>query len=126
MTKRYPSKYTDKEVTAANYIVELVCENRARDLEIPLPYKFWNLPEWKGYYFFQLKQAQKLLKSLSPLSIMKAVRHTNASSLRLGKFIALAKKIEKQSKQPVPDKEVTLVKNSTGQFKKKNNLPTDL
>lgn len=52
---KFSSRYTDSKVSSAQLIVEIVCENRARNQEMELPQKFWQLPHWKGYYLAQMK-----------------------------------------------------------------------
>ena len=73
MTK-YPSRYSlGKSVTEAQYIAELMCEKRALSLHRDLPIKFWNLEEWKGYYIYQIKLANKMLVKYDCSIILKAI-----------------------------------------------------
>jgi len=57
---RFPSKYSHgKFVTGAQYIIELICENKA---DRPLPQKFWQLPEHQQFYKSQTRAVHSLLK----------------------------------------------------------------
>ena len=100
--KKYPSRYSPgKGVTAAQYIAELVCEKRAISLHRDLPIKFWNLPEWKGYYLYQIKLANKLLIEYNADSVIKGLNEIrNAYSLANP---IVKKKIKKLSQILTPE-----------------------
>lgn len=72
----YLSKYSpEKHISELQYIVEFVCERRAKSLGKDLPNYFWNLPEWKSYYMSQLRATQRLITKYSGriiLSVLKA------------------------------------------------------
>ena len=76
---KYPSRYsinpdgTPKDVTAAQYIAELICEKRATSTKRELPIRFWVLEEWAKYYKYQIMLANKLLKQYRDTSIVKAL-----------------------------------------------------
>lgn len=70
---RYKSKYSEKYITAAQYITELVCENMAAKNNKALPVKFWNLPDWYGVFKRQLQLANSLLKIYDEQAIIKAL-----------------------------------------------------
>lgn len=123
---KYSSDYTDRSINSAQKLAEIACINRAKQMEVILGFKFWNLPDWKGYYFFQLKEASKLLKSLPESSLIKAAQQTQASSLRFGPFIAQAKKNAQEEKIQLSKTYTPGVTNSTGVFKGKKNVPEDL
>lgn len=127
--QKYQSEYTERLVTAANYLVEIVCYHRSQQMEFPLPKKFWNDRAWKGYYIYQLKEAHKILESIEPLVAIRAAKESGASSLKMGKFLAMCRKFQKEAdaeKKRNKDIELKIVTDSTGQFKKKENLPEDL
>jgi hypothetical protein len=68
---KYPSKYAqDTWVSAAQYIAEIMCERRGQSLNRDLPNHFWNLPEWKQFYFYQLSLARKLLEEFDPKAVI--------------------------------------------------------
>ena len=63
MSKKYPSRYSNgKEISAAQYITEFICEKMADKNKKELTQKFWDLPEWKKDYKSQLFAAYGLLK----------------------------------------------------------------
>lgn len=71
---KYPSKYSDNYVTLAQFLAEMMCERRASSLKVDLPRFFWTVcPEWKSYYFYQLKLANNLLVKHNPGHIIRAV-----------------------------------------------------
>jgi len=72
---RYPSMYSPGGfVTAAQYIIERVCEKKAQNEGKDLPVKFWNNPEWAKYYKGQLRKCHSLLKKYDATAIVKALR----------------------------------------------------
>jgi hypothetical protein len=79
MKRKYPSRYSinkdgsHKDVTAAQYIAELICEKRAASMNRELPTKFWELEEWAKYYKYQIMLAYKLLKQFSDKAIVKGL-----------------------------------------------------
>lgn len=81
---KWPSRYSPGGwVTAAQYIIELVCERQARNKNnADLPVKFWNLPEWQKEYVSQTRATHKLLKKYEPQAIIAAIKQRNIWSLR--------------------------------------------
>lgn len=70
----YPSRYSNgKNVSAAQYITELICEHKANIEKLDLHYKFWINKEWSKYYRDQIATANKLLKKYSPKAIIRAL-----------------------------------------------------
>lgn len=104
--KKYPSKYSNgKQVSAAQYITEIICENRARMLKKDLHYRFWVSKEWAVYYRNQIGSANKLLEKYSDISIIKALNSSKATkiySLRAPHLLPIIeeeqKKIDSQNK----------------------------
>lgn len=79
----YPSRYSPtKFVTAAQYIIELVCEKKAKRDKKDLPLQFWELDAWRNYYVSQLRATHKLLQNYAPRAIINVVRQKNLFSLR--------------------------------------------
>jgi hypothetical protein len=69
--KKYPSKYSNgKEVTAAQFITEIICERIAKKNKKDLHYKFWVSKEWEKEYKGQIATAHKLLKKYEPKAII--------------------------------------------------------
>jgi hypothetical protein len=75
---KYKSKYSNSEVTAAQYITELICEKLAQKKQTDLPQKFWTLPEWKRFFAQQVISANSLLKLYSATAIIRALRNKAA------------------------------------------------
>lgn len=72
---KYISKYSNgKEVSAAQYITELICETKARCSGKDLHYRFWVSKEWASFYKSQIFTAHKLLKKYSSKAIILAIK----------------------------------------------------
>lgn len=72
---KFISRYSNnKEVSAAQYIVELICEKKARLDKKDLHYRFWLTKEWASYYRNQIATAHKLVKKYNPVAIVKALQ----------------------------------------------------
>ncbi len=84
----YPSRYAkDGWVTPAQYIVELLCENKAKKYGTgELPLQFWNLEEWANEFKSQLRATHKLLKTYDVKAIVAAIKEKRLFTLR-PKFI---------------------------------------
>jgi hypothetical protein len=75
MKNTNPSKYSNgKLVSDAQYITELICENKARLEKTDLHYKFWNSPKWAGFFRNQIASANKLLKKYNIVPIIRALK----------------------------------------------------
>jgi len=96
----YISKYSNgKEVTAAQYITELICENKARKDKKDLHFRFWTNKEWAAYYRNQIATANQLVKKYKEQAIIAALKHKNAEkiySLRAPHLIAIIEKEEER------------------------------
>ena len=73
-SSRYPSRYSPKVdedgfawVTGRQYIIELICENKAARDRKELPRAFYDLPEWQEFYQAQINNRSlgKLIKTHS-------------------------------------------------------------
>jgi hypothetical protein len=97
--KQYPSKYSNgKSVSAAQYITEIICENKAKQDGKDLHYRFWVTPEWDKYYRNQIASAHSLLKKYSDIAIVKSLKNPKASriySLRAPHLIAIIEQEQK-------------------------------
>lgn len=79
---KYKSRYSPNGwVTAAQYIIELVCERKAQNEERDLPVKFWNLSEWEAYFKKQLRRCHALLKKYDEKAIIRALKDQRASRI---------------------------------------------
>jgi hypothetical protein len=71
----FPSKYGAGNITAPNYISEIMCERLAlKDGIASLPHKFWSIPRWKKIYLQQILAANSLLKIYSPTAIINTLK----------------------------------------------------
>lgn len=81
-SKKYPSKYSNgKEVSAAQYITEIICERMAAKDKKDLHYRFWLNKEWNRYYRNQIASANKLLTKYSDAAIIKALNSRKAEKI---------------------------------------------
>lgn len=103
---KYISKYSNgKTVTGAQYITELICENKAKIDKKDLHYKFWVNKEWSKFYRNQIATANKLVEQYPEKAIVNALKNKKAEkiySLRAPHLIAIiqdeAKKLETENK----------------------------
>jgi hypothetical protein len=73
--KKYPSKYSNgKTVSGAQYITEIVCENKALKEKKDLHFRFWTEPYWEKFFKNQIASANKLLKLYDPMDVAKALK----------------------------------------------------
>ena len=68
-------------VSAAQYITELICENKAKQDRSDLHYRFWLNKEWAGYYRNQIASSRKLLTKYEPKAIILALTSKAASRI---------------------------------------------
>lgn len=98
-SSRYPSIYSPGGfVTEAQYIVETMCERRAKKLNRDLPIKFWNLPEWSKYYKWQITICNALLKKHEGKHIIQALKDDSGKYIFSLKAPWLKEIIEKYEK----------------------------
>ena len=108
---KYSSKYSpNKQITQAQYIIELVCEHKASFDKTNLPIKFWELPQWGNFFKRNLRQVHKLLKQFDGNAIIRALNlpsFSNSYSIFTDRFIELVQqehdKIDKESKAKMPN-----------------------
>jgi len=107
---KYPSRYSPSNyVTAAQYIIELICEKKAHFDKTELPVKFWNLPTWRAFFVKNLRQVHKLLKKYNERAIIAALKHKsfqNCYSIFTDRFIRLVQ--EEQIKIDAPHEKKTI------------------
>lgn len=79
---RYQSRYSpQKYVTAAQYIIELICEKKARIDKVDLPIQFWKQPEWQTFFKSQLRKCHSLLKKYHEKAIIRALQDSKLYSV---------------------------------------------
>lgn len=96
MSNTYPSKYSNgKTVSAAQFITEIICENKARKDKLDLHYRFWTHSTWAKFYRNQIASANKLVKQYGAKPIIKALQDDkgkNIYSLRAPFLIPIIEK----------------------------------
>jgi hypothetical protein len=71
----YPSPYSPGGwVTGPQYIIELICESKARREKKDLPIQFWHLKEWASYFKSQLRCVYKLLKTYDERAVINMLK----------------------------------------------------
>lgn len=96
----YISKYSNgKEVSAAQYITEIICEKQAKRQKKDLHYRFWLNKEWEKFYKGQIGTAHKLLKKYDAKAIIRALKNPktrNTYSLRAPYLLPVIKLEQKK------------------------------
>lgn len=114
---KYPSKYSpSKYVTAAQYIIELVCEKKAAFDKTNLPVKFWEIPKWKNFFMRNLRQVHKLLKSYDEQAMIAALnspKFTGCYSIFTDRFIKLVEVEQKKYTETEAGKSYTEINRNT-------------
>lgn len=130
---KYISKYSNgKEVSAAQYITELICENKARLEKKDLHYRFWTNKIWSRYYRDQIATANKLLQKYDAKSIVNALKDTQACkifSLRAPHLTAIIDKHQKLLEAENKNFTLDINRESAGSFRsatKRNNILSKL
>lgn len=73
---KYPSRYSPNGfVTAAQWVVEFVCEKKAKREKKDLPIQFWKIPEWQTFYRSQVNTANSLIKKHGEKAVIAALRN---------------------------------------------------
>lgn len=99
MPDKYLSKYSNgKSVAPAQYITEIICENKAKLNKEDLHYRFWLSKKWSAYYRNQITSANKLLEKYQPEAIIAALRSDMAKKIYSLRAPHLIDIIEKQQK----------------------------
>lgn len=71
---RYPSKYSPRGyVTEAQYIIEIICEHKAKSQNQTLVLQFWKDKEWGKFFQTQLRVCHKLLNKYKAKAIINAL-----------------------------------------------------
>jgi Fe2+ or Zn2+ uptake regulation protein len=82
LKKQYLSKYSNgKEISAAQYITEIICEKKAKISHKDVHYRFWLTKEWEQYYKNQIPTAYKLLKKYSDTAIIRALQNDKSKKI---------------------------------------------
>jgi len=82
MTNKYLSKYSNgKNVTAAQFITEIICERIAKKDKKDLHYRFWLSQDWEKQYKGQIGSANKLLKKYEAKDIIDALLSSKGAKI---------------------------------------------
>ena len=123
-TTKYPSRYSNgKFVSAAQYITELICENKAKKDRLDLHFKFWTNPEWSKYYRNQIATANKLLKIYDVKAIIKALgdpQAKNIYSLRAPHLVGIIQKYQRLVEQEPATPVANIDRSEKSTFRKDN------
>lgn len=102
------SKYSNgKSVSAAQYLVEFICERLAKVKKKDLHYRFWLSPEWEKEYKGQVGAANKLLKKYDIRQILAALKSDRGSKIYSLRAPHLTGIIDKTK---IPNDDQTVVK----------------
>jgi len=79
----YISKYSNgKNVSAAQYITEIICEHKAKIEKKDLHFRFWQTSNyWSKFYRNQISSANKLLQKYCAKSIIMALNDPKAQKI---------------------------------------------
>jgi hypothetical protein len=125
MAKKYISKYSNnKEVSAAQYITEIICENKAKKDKLDLHYRFWVNKQWAAYYRNQIASANKLVKKYGDVAIVRALKNPQASkiySLRAPHLIPIIEQEQKKIESENKDLTINLNRRDNVKFRSENN-----
>jgi len=97
----FQSNYGGGNVTAAQYIIELICAKKAGMAKQILSYKFWTDTEWGMFYKRWLKPVHKLLRQYDAMAIINALNDKHSGmkwSLHTEFMIGLIKEHSKKLK----------------------------
>ncbi len=79
----YPSIYSSgKYVSAAQYIIELVCQKKAHLEQKHIGTQFWKNKLWADFFKMQLRKCHNLLKKYDEKAIIGALKHKNARNVK--------------------------------------------
>lgn len=99
MANKYISKYSNgKEVSAAQYITEIICEKRAKQNKEDLHFRFWISKKWSGFFRNQIGTANKLIQKYKTDAIVRALKDKGSDkiySLRAPFLIPIIERYEK-------------------------------
>ena len=119
--KIYQSKYTDKLVTASQYIAEICCERLAKREGKKLKEKFWNDKSWLVFFKRQKTLADNLLKTYSEGAVIQGLTKTGwAYSINTQALLKVIEAISQTEKMiEIPQEEPVKV-TQRKEVKKKN------
>jgi hypothetical protein len=79
---KYPSRYSNgKEVSAAQYITEIICEKKAKMDKEDLHYRFWTNKKWSRFFRDQIATANKLIDEFGEKAIIRALNNSKTDRI---------------------------------------------
>lgn len=106
---KYPSLYSPKEVTAAQFIIELICQRKAQADGKSLSMKFWNHPDWSKFYRSQLRKCHTLIKKYGEGAVIAAIRDEKKTKYCRTLFSAYFESIVEEKQKELSKKPKTEV-----------------
>lgn len=122
---KYISRYSNgKEVSAAQYITELICEHKALLSKEDLHYKFWEHKKWAQFFRNQIASANKLVKKYDAKAIINAllgVKGQKIYSLRAPHLIPMIEQEQKKLDQQANTPHVSIERKTNVSFGRSTN-----
>lgn len=120
---QYTSRYTDppKRISIPQYVAELVCYNNSKKNGVELPLRFWETRQWKGFYFIQLRGANKLLQQFNYQFVIDYIIKKRIWSLQ-PQWIYDAMEKDYKNYKPAEMQEIETVESPTFRQKKHTNI----
>ena len=79
---KYYSRYSpEKKISPHQYVIEFICENKAKKDRVDLPTHFWKIPKWEKYYKSQLRACVKLCDRHGHSKVLAFVKERKIYSL---------------------------------------------
>lgn len=103
----YQSKHGGGNITAAQYIIEIICTKKAIVEKKSLPRKFWLHASWQAFFKRWLKITHQMLKKYEPLAIINALQDSKSGlrySLSSPSFEKLIQEHQKRLNTPKEQK----------------------
>lgn len=124
----YVSKYSnDKQVSAAQYITEIICEHKAKRDKKDLHFRFWLNKNWEKFFRDQIATAHKLLKKYSAQAIIKALCSEEAVkiySLRAPHLSPIIDRFESMYQKELESQPtVEILRNNISDYKSRQTKP---
>lgn len=75
------SEFSDKCITPAQKLAEIMCQRMAKKKGVALPYRFWQFSEWKVTFRRQVQLASALLKIHTFKAIINALNRNETKNV---------------------------------------------
>lgn len=104
LSRHYKSKYTEKLISTAQHLAEMMCERMARKDKKELANQFWNKAPWKRTYLHQVQLAHGLLKLYAEEAILNVLAKNPTVYSLNAQFLDPYFKGEQERLQRIEDK----------------------